>query len=535
MQWSEQIQFLKAQGGPDNESTTKKNELLFTALNNHLGMYADTVSSVSDQKLDKESIVETRNALRFATLCLSVEESRVSMQEFAVVQLKLHLNLARILASPFGDAKARLLASRLMSNLVTSNCTAASSVMNSITLSPSADEVSASIQSSITGNDDGSTPTNSLNWVDMMLGCARSGNREALGAVVAALHNCIAVLHAETALVVATDPIVVSTLVRQILPATTIGTNAPADAATEWISLFLEQLCCLGLLPQLYTSIGTTNVTPEHSVLLHCVSAGVDEWLESSTTTTPSHPLGNTDEQLVSSHVFLAQLASRIRTSMNEIKSTLTEDDESDPDYILAKSALLLSSEILASSLGSDSCHSMALVRTKLGTETEVIRETSLDLGVTIDALLLSNQGMKARELTMANAKQRWITTLVRLLGNTCFRCKYNQDLVRTVDIPGVNKAEHRCALHVLLSCTSLGYGCFTLREWAIVALRNVLEGNLENQALVEALEAQQPLQSPELEKMGLQVDLDRRGKVKIVQVTPSAVPDIVKAEEMDL
>jgi hypothetical protein len=167
-----------------------------------------------------------------------------------------------------------------------------------------------------------------------------------------------------------------------------------------------------------------------------------------------------------------------------------------------------------------------------LDPETDVIRETALDLGVTVDALLLSNQGTKARELTIANAEQRWITTLVRLLGNCCFRCESNQNLVRTVDIPGSTSTERRCALHVLLSCTSLGYGCFTLREWAIVALRNVLEGNLENQALVEALEAQQPLQSPELRKMGLQVDLDRRGQVKIVQATPSTVPDIVEAEE---
>ena len=71
--------------------------------------------------------------------------------------------------------------------------------------------------------------------------------------------------------------------------------------------------------------------------------------------------------------------------------------------------------------------------------------------------------------------------------------------------------------------------------KWAIVALRNVLEGNLENQELLEKLEVQQLLQSPELEKMGLQVDLDRRGTtVKIVQQTAKASSTATALETSD-
>jgi hypothetical protein len=514
MKWSEQLKLLKEQRESASEKTNE-----FSALNHHLSNYADKIAA-SAEPLEKDLIIETRSALSFCTLCLAAEDSRPLIQEAAVVQHKLHLPLCRILSSPSGDTKSRLLAGRLLSNLVTSNTKTATCVMkNDVALSPSAEEISASIKS-VVSEDDTTTEAVatkcSLNWVDMMLGCARSGNRNALGATVAALHNCVAALEQEEAIEVAQNQILISTLMRQILPSSAAATavdnnNEAADSATEWISLFLEQLCRLGLLPLVYGAIGDGGVTPEHSVLLHCVSAAVDEWLE-SVHSQQQHPLGN-DEHLVASHVFLVQQASRIRT-----QTTTTIDTEFDPGPVLTKSALILISEILATSLGSDSSESMDLVRTKLGTETDVIIEAALDLGITVDALLKANHGLKARELSMSDDEQRWLTTLVRLLGNMCFRCRTTQDLLRTTLVPPV---DDRTALHVLLSCTSLASGCFTLREWSIVALRNVLEGNLENQALVEKLEAQQPLQSPELEQMGLRVDMDKRGKVKIVPTPP--------------
>jgi hypothetical protein len=139
----------------------------------------------------------------------------------------------------------------------------------------------------------------------------------------------------------------------------------------------------------------------------------------------------------------------------------------------------------------------------------------------------------------MSEDEQRSIVGLIRLLGNVCYRCRKNQDLIRQTivplsalpaDVSGLNNTLHqRTALHVLLSCTSFSYGCFTLREWAIVALRNVLEGNEANQELVEKLEAQEPLQSAELEKMNLRVDMNRQGEVRIV---PLNKPDKCIEEE---
>ena len=557
--WSEQLRLLKEQKGRGERPTPASNSIFFATVRDHLNTHADRLTGDSEtHDISREWSTETQCALRCATLaCLADASSRRTMQELAVVTHSWHLALFRIISSPQsgGDQKSRLLAARLLTNLVTGNLTTASTVMTSIALSPSPDQISESIRMACDCDDEspGSKRSSiqSLNWVDAMLACSRSDNRDALAAVVAALHNCVAVVDDDMTASVASDQILMSTTLRHILSASAVVRDSKAsatDEATEWISLLLEQLTGLGLLPTLYVAVGSSSiVTPEHLVLLQCISGRVDEWLESSTMTSSLHPLGNTDDRLTETHLFLARLASRMRKSTQDCASPTTEISPATPaaliepvdsDFsILTKSALILVLEILATSLGSDSSHDvMALVRSKLGAETGIIIDAALDLGLTVDALLQSSRGIKARELKLQDEDQRWITTLVRVLGNACFRCRPNQDALRHIHIPikliedpplHLQPSEeelHRTAIHVLLSCTSLAYGCFTLREWSVVALRNVLEGNLDNQTLVEKLEAQQPLQSPELERMGLQVDLDRQGKVKIVPTAAAAL-----------
>jgi hypothetical protein len=118
---------------------------------------------------------------------------------------------------------------------------------------------------------------------------------------------------------------------------------------------------------------------------------------------------------------------------------------------------------------------------------------------------------------------QEWLTSLVRLLGNLCYRCHENQDLMRTILVPPSpssskeaepgasvgSTATSRNVLHVLLTSTSLAPYCFTLREWAVVAVRNALEGNEENQAVLAELQAQQSVSTAALADMGIRIDLD--------------------------
>jgi hypothetical protein len=269
----------------------------------------------------------------------------------------------------------------------------------------------------------------------------------------------------------------------------------------------------LGLLPQLYNSAaasGKNTVTPELIVLLHCVArVVVHENADDTRTSNKPFLVGRHagDTAIVSSHVFIPNQFCFINTvlsSSNETDDERTSIESSSFDPSLTREAWYPVLEILATSLGNDNDSSMAQTRLALGRDTSLVPTVALDLGIVVDSLSASKQGRNARELVISNQEQRQITGLVQLLGNVCYRCRFNQDLVRTTRVPGLSGGCHSCvahrtALHVLLSCTSLSHGCFTLREWAIVALRNVLEGNEANQALVQQLEAQEPKQSAEL------------------------------------
>jgi ataxin-10 len=143
-----------------------------------------------------------------------------------------------------------------------------------------------------------------------------------------------------------------------------------------------------------------------------------------------------------------------------------------------------------------------------------------------VDDLTERSFGRKARELKLSEDDQKLITALVRLQGNLCFNCRHNQDLMRTTLVPPTKKnvaaesgnmpGPSRNALHVLLSSTSFGTSCFTLREWCVIAIRNVLEDNSQNQEVVTQLDAQNPVQSAALDHAGVRVTMDKQGKVSL-------------------
>lgn len=57
------------------------------------------------------------------------------------------------------------------------------------------------------------------------------------------------------------------------------------------------------------------------------------------------------------------------------------------------------------------------------------------------------------------------------------------------------------------------------LREYATLALRNVMEDNLENQSLIAELQPQEIVQTEELKEMGLSTELMQDGKVRIKKI----------------
>lgn len=553
---------------------TSNNEAFFSLFRSNiphiydlLQKYCNLLDRADDATKEekKDIIVDTRVALRLALSCSSLEdvEARNTIVNDIVVHSKCHEPIVHFLSHKKGDSKCRVLASQLLSNLVTSHHDAAGTITSSLALSPSETTVADRIREGLS-SEESSAAAVEPSWMDMMLSCAHSNNRQAMTGIVAALHNALLALensgskkpnnqHVLFASQVASNSMLVSTLLRQIISIQAVqqaiektkqvdyDTNhvsgskeeeSLADAATEWISLVLVKCCKLGLLPELLASAGgfaagqldftAFRVVPEHVVLLECLQNEMESPLHGKVVTSL---LGGEagDQGVVETHVILARLYGSLSRNL-PMDSIAVPDGQVDPDIVLKSSALVTTLELLSSSLGADN-PALALTRIQLGgASCTLIPDAVRDLGRLVDTISIRNVGKKSREFYMSDAEQSAITALVQIVGNVCFRCRQNQDLVRSTSVPvpihmlppdGSHTVE-RNALHVVLSCTSLSHSCFTLREWAVVAIRNLLDNNDLNQAEVAKLEANQPVQSAELGDLGIRVSLDPKGKVSV-------------------
>lgn len=155
----------------------------------------------------------------------------------------------------------------------------------------------------------------------------------------------------------------------------------------------------------------------------------------------------------------------------------------------------------------------MIMMKTFLGQETTLLQDVCIDLSTIVDKVSIANRGKRTREMVMSDYDQNLVKLYLQIVANVSFRCKAVQDMLRHPLI----RSEPRTRLHVIMSCTSLSYACVGLREWAIVALRNLLEGNVENQRALESLSPQEAVNSDELTRLGFGIDLDAKGDVRVV------------------
>ena len=490
----------------------------------------------------------------------------------------LHMSLAQITSinSFASDVKCQSLAAQFMSNLVIHNPQTSHKILMDI-------RPSTSNASCLGGG---------VSWGDMVIQAATTANKQessrtALGAITATLYNATLTLsHSKTLINLppqqlslleecASDKVLICNLIRSILPVTTVIISERkesdeanvdvADDATEWISLLLTEWSSMGYFTTLYSTLGPSHivtsvdhttptneddgetksrhegVTPEQLVLLHCLSGAVEESAKLKSKESDSFPLGSIEEDVLSeSCVFLVKEWIRIE----EMKAITTTQGEE--WYLGEKSCLesasILILEMLSTTLGSQEgecstssgeevqCDEIQTLRVHLGELHSLVSHVILKLSLIVDRLQHEFRDASSRELKLELKDQQWLTCLVRLLGNLCFQCRTNQDLVRMCLVPPMHSemdtdsrvdegsTPDRNGIHVLLSCTSFGYGCFTLREWAIMTTRYVLDNNQENQAIVEALEAQAPIDTPALRKVGIKVKLDKSGKVQVTQ-----------------
>jgi hypothetical protein len=492
--------------------------------------YLERPTSLSKEET-KKIVLATRSALRLALCCLSVTEDplRGKAQTIAT-QNCWHEVLSQILSHCKGDATCRLYGARLFSNLLTSNSQTSALVLSTLPFTPSDELISKILCKSVADGDDFSGSTISPSWLGFIVSASQSANREAMSAIVAALYNSISATKIckdiDFMHLLATSSLLVCTLLRQFLTVQsikkTMGENfsfdaeEPLDSSSEWILLLIEMLCRHGKLRSMYRSISTATsdmVLPEHVLLLWCVCQLVVEHGSNA-----MGLFGQNDSEIKESTIFLAELYSKVHHRV----PLLMKEESCVEDVQLSQAVMMKSVDILAEFLGTEGNESAA-TRQAIGEESSLIQDAAQNLGEMIDFLLVQNSEKKVRDITIVDDNQKILTSLVRLFGNLCYECRHNQDLMRTTvvlqssaSLPSECLKQERNLLHVLLSCTSFSWACFTLREWAVVAVRNALKDNSANQECVAKLEAQEPVQSAALADMGVRVDLDPKGNVSV-------------------
>ena len=93
-------------------------------------------------------------------------------------------------------------------------------------------------------------------------------------------------------------------------------------------------------------------------------------------------------------------------------------------------------------------------------------------------------------------------TKLVRSLANLSHRNKKNQELAREMEI-----------LLSIFDCTNADARNPLIKEWSILAIRNLCESNVENQEIVKGLTKVRYVANPVLKEMGLESGMLRIGK----------------------
>ncbi|TPX32693.1 hypothetical protein SmJEL517_g04229 [Synchytrium microbalum] len=106
----------------------------------------------------------------------------------------------------------------------------------------------------------------------------------------------------------------------------------------------------------------------------------------------------------------------------------------------------------------------------------------------------------------------RFKVNIVGVLGNLCYECREVQDEIRRLG-----------GIPLILSQAHIDDANPWLREYTILAIRNLLEKNTENQQVVASLKAQQVVDQEVLKPTGLHAFVDSEGRVKVGSAASSS------------
>lgn len=288
------------------------------------------------------------------------------------------------------------------------------------------------------------------------------------------------------------------------------GGGAYADAF-EWAVLFLEAVLKDGLLSQIWANLAspTLPVNRVQVVLLKILDGLTDRLAKvaNGTTSTALMPL--------ESYVFLALEFKRLRDEFffrrqapsgdsgdgkEEGKETTEEEvEENDTDARLQiemedlSDALLLLLQIFSAVALSDSAEN-ARLKTALA-EAGLLQTVIETLGLLYQEAQTTSTGAGTRKWDDPPAMKR---DLVRVVANMVHAHTANQDLVRTLE-----------GIPLVLNCCQVDDLNPYMREWGILAVRNLCEDNEANQQIISSMQYVGVADNPELTRMGLKVVME--------------------------
>ncbi|XP_044735528.1 ataxin-10 [Chrysoperla carnea] len=95
---------------------------------------------------------------------------------------------------------------------------------------------------------------------------------------------------------------------------------------------------------------------------------------------------------------------------------------------------------------------------------------------------------------------------LIRVVGNLCWKNTENQNLVRELE-----------GIQLLLDCCNIDARNPFIIQWVIFAVRNLCEGNPDNQKLIAGMTKAKTVDSETLQKMGIVLNDDSANKIGII------------------
>nr|XP_016435803.1 PREDICTED: ataxin-10-like isoform X1 [Nicotiana tabacum]XP_016435804.1 PREDICTED: ataxin-10-like isoform X1 [Nicotiana tabacum] len=297
-----------------------------------------------------------------------------------------------------------------------------------------------------------------------------------------------------------------------------ICTSSVVGLREDWLKLLLSKICIEGsYFSSIFFKLHSHPYVENNDIITHLAYQFVSE--QAHLLSILSEILNEQLEHIVVSHVFALSIFGILKSAAVVVDfSTRGKDDlptGSAPNDVLGYSLVILR----------DICACGHLTSSKEEGPKDVVDilvssgliELLLDLLRSLEPPTTIRKAMTQDQIKEAAASSSlrccpykgFRRDIVAILGNCAYRRRHIQDEIR--DKNGI--------LLLLQQCVTDDDNPF-LREWGIWCVRNLLEGNAENQGVVADLELQGTADVPELARLGLQVEVDpKTRRAKLVNV----------------